>query len=234
MGGSWAGMAGTKLSLPAGDYDLYATAKNYSQSNRVAVRIAAGGAEVRDFRELQIPGHLKVSVTDAANGKPLDARIQHCRRPEAAGGVSGSVDVFHGTRPQRTTRRADRAGQVSIHCFSRRWFFVAEAASSAHRQSWEGASGGCCGDDVIRSGVSPLVFSGPASSRRPGRSGDTARGFGALAIGGRPQSAVRQRSRFHGESWCSAGHRRTAAEWRSFRASNCRRPGATSMRTHCC
>jgi len=66
---------GYQVSLPAGDYDLYATAKTYSQSNRVAVRIAAGGAEVRDFRELQVPGHLKVSVTDAANGKPLDARI---------------------------------------------------------------------------------------------------------------------------------------------------------------
>ncbi len=64
-----------QVSLPAGDYDLYATAKNYSQSHPVAVQVAAGGAEVRDFRGLQIPGHLRVSVNDAASGKPLDARI---------------------------------------------------------------------------------------------------------------------------------------------------------------
>ena len=49
---------GVRARLPAGDYNLYATAKNYSQSDRLPVQIGAGGAEVRDFHDLQLPGHL--------------------------------------------------------------------------------------------------------------------------------------------------------------------------------
>ena len=58
-----------------GDYALYATAKNYSQSVRIPVQVAAGAAAVRDFRDLLIPGSIQWTVTDARNGKPLDARI---------------------------------------------------------------------------------------------------------------------------------------------------------------
>jgi hypothetical protein len=64
-----------ELRLPVGDYTLYATAKNYSQSERVPVRVTADAAAVRDFRDLQIPGSVQWAVTDARNGKPLDARI---------------------------------------------------------------------------------------------------------------------------------------------------------------
>jgi hypothetical protein len=64
-----------ELRLPVGDYTLYATAKNYSQSERVPVRVTADAAAVRDFRDLQIPGSIQWAVTDARNGKPLDARI---------------------------------------------------------------------------------------------------------------------------------------------------------------
>jgi hypothetical protein len=64
-----------ELTLPVGDYALYATAKNYSQSVRIPVQVAAGAAAVRDFRDLLIPGSIQWTVTDARNGKPLDARI---------------------------------------------------------------------------------------------------------------------------------------------------------------
>jgi len=64
-----------ELSLPAGGYDLYAAAKNYSQSARFPVQVAAGAAAVRDFRDLQVPGRIRFSVADARTGKPLDARI---------------------------------------------------------------------------------------------------------------------------------------------------------------
>ncbi len=64
-----------ELSLPAGGYELYAAAKNYSQSARFAVQVAAGAAAVRDFRDLQIPGRIRFAVTDARSGRPLDARI---------------------------------------------------------------------------------------------------------------------------------------------------------------
>lgn len=64
-----------ELRLPLGDYELYATAKNYSQSKHIPVRVMAGAAVVRDFRQLQIPGGIQLNVADARNGRPLDARI---------------------------------------------------------------------------------------------------------------------------------------------------------------
>ncbi len=64
-----------EFTLPVGDYALYATAKNYSQSERIAVHVAAGAAAVRDFRDLQQPGSIQWTVSDARSGKPLDARI---------------------------------------------------------------------------------------------------------------------------------------------------------------
>jgi hypothetical protein len=64
-----------EFTLPVGDYALYATAKNYSQSGRIAVNVAAGAAAVRDFRDLQQPGSIQWTVSDARTGRPLDARI---------------------------------------------------------------------------------------------------------------------------------------------------------------
>jgi hypothetical protein len=64
-----------ELRLPVGDYALYATAKNYSQSERIPVQVTADTAAVRDFRDLQIPGSIQWAVADARNGRPLDARI---------------------------------------------------------------------------------------------------------------------------------------------------------------
>jgi Carboxypeptidase regulatory-like domain len=64
-----------ELKLPAGDYELSATAKNYSQSEHTPLHVAAGDATVRDFQNLQIPGRIQLSVIDARNGRPLDARI---------------------------------------------------------------------------------------------------------------------------------------------------------------
>jgi hypothetical protein len=64
-----------ELQLPVGDYVLYAAAKNYAQSERTPVQVTAGGAAVRDFRDLQIPGSIQWTVTDARSGQPLDARI---------------------------------------------------------------------------------------------------------------------------------------------------------------
>ena len=66
---------GYEFTIPAGDYSLYATARNYSQSGRIALGVAPGAALVRDFRDLQIPGSIRWTVLDARNGKPLDARI---------------------------------------------------------------------------------------------------------------------------------------------------------------
>jgi len=64
-----------ELRLAAGDYALYATAKNYSQSARIAVQVKPGAADVVDFSDVQIPGSVRFTVADSRTGKPLDARI---------------------------------------------------------------------------------------------------------------------------------------------------------------
>ena len=70
------GQAGTyAIRLPAGDYSLYATGRNYSRSAATAVTVAAGGDQVRDFADLQEPGSVEFTVVDAASGASLDARI---------------------------------------------------------------------------------------------------------------------------------------------------------------
>jgi hypothetical protein len=64
-----------QLSLPVGEYSLYATAKNYSQSARTALTVTAGASVVRDFRDLKNPGSIEFTVADARGTQPLDARI---------------------------------------------------------------------------------------------------------------------------------------------------------------
>jgi hypothetical protein len=66
---------GYQLSLPVGEYALYATAKNYSQSPRTTLTVTAGSSVVQDFRDLKNPGSIEFSVADARTEQPLDARI---------------------------------------------------------------------------------------------------------------------------------------------------------------
>jgi len=61
--------------LPAGAYRLYATAKGYSQSRGLDVKVEPGSAATLDFDDLQPPARLALKVRDARNGRPLDARI---------------------------------------------------------------------------------------------------------------------------------------------------------------
>jgi hypothetical protein len=64
-----------QVTLPAGDYTLYATARGYSRSAEMPLHLAAGAAETRDFTSLEPPGRIDFSVVDASDGRPLDARI---------------------------------------------------------------------------------------------------------------------------------------------------------------
>ena len=63
------------IRLPAGDYSLYATGRNYSRSEVLAVNVAPASTQTRDFTDLEEPGRIDFSVTDPARGQPLDARI---------------------------------------------------------------------------------------------------------------------------------------------------------------
>ncbi len=64
-----------ELQLPAGEFEAYATAKNYSQSARAHVTVSEGATTTLNIGALQGPGRIEFAVADAATGKPLDARI---------------------------------------------------------------------------------------------------------------------------------------------------------------
>jgi len=64
-----------KAPLPVGEYQLYATAKGYSQSKPVVVKVGPGGDTALDFRDLEPPGRVDFEVLDAGTGDGLDARI---------------------------------------------------------------------------------------------------------------------------------------------------------------
>jgi hypothetical protein len=61
--------------LPVGEYELYATAKGYSRSKPVVVKVGAGSETALDFRDLEPPGRVDFEILDAGTGEGLDARI---------------------------------------------------------------------------------------------------------------------------------------------------------------
>lgn len=64
-----------RITLPVGDYTVYATAKGYSQTLPQPVSLAKGNSIARDFGGLQPPGTLHLRVTRQGSATPLDARI---------------------------------------------------------------------------------------------------------------------------------------------------------------
>jgi hypothetical protein len=64
-----------QMTLPAGDYALYATARNYSQSERLPIKVAAGESQQQNFLDLAPPGRVHFEIRDTHSGKPLDARL---------------------------------------------------------------------------------------------------------------------------------------------------------------
>lgn len=63
------------LRLPAGEYELYATAAAHSRTSGARVSVAANSVTTRDFGVLDPPGRVTFEVTDAKTRRPLDARI---------------------------------------------------------------------------------------------------------------------------------------------------------------
>ncbi len=64
-----------QATLPVGEFELYATARNYSQSEPVRVQVRERADEHLDFQGLRSPGAVRFSVLDAHSGAPLDARL---------------------------------------------------------------------------------------------------------------------------------------------------------------
>ena len=64
-----------RMRLPAGEYQLYATAEGYSRSKAVGLKVTAGSAAMRSFSDIAAPGGISFAVSDARNARALDARV---------------------------------------------------------------------------------------------------------------------------------------------------------------
>ena len=106
------------LALPVGDYGLYATARNHSQSGTIPVQVAAGAVAVRDFRDLQLPGSIRWSVADARTGKPLDARISIAQGQKPIVEFLGRKTFF---------TELDRKGRVDVPIAPGHYLFTVSA-----------------------------------------------------------------------------------------------------------
>ena len=67
------------VKLPVGEYALYATAKGYTQSRPVVVKVDAGRSATHDFHDLEAPGNVDFEIVDARSGEGLDARVSITR-----------------------------------------------------------------------------------------------------------------------------------------------------------
>ena len=182
-----------QVTLPAGDYTLYATARGYSRSAETPVQLAAGAAETRDFTSLEPPGRIDFSVTDARNGRPLDARIVISEGDKPLVEFLGRRTFFTELEPQ---------GQVGVPIAPGDYLFTVTAGGGFLAAPREvhirvppagTARARVAIDAAVRSARARLVLGGPAPSRRPGGSGHPAGVPGALAARRRPRFPLRQR-----------------------------------------
>jgi hypothetical protein len=89
-----------ELELPVGEYRLYATARNQSQTTATALSVTPGGQYRLDFRGLAAPGSVHVAVTEQASGQPLDARIVICAGQQPLVKFLGSRTFFTQLEPR--------------------------------------------------------------------------------------------------------------------------------------
>jgi len=71
------GAAGAyEIELPVGDYEIYATAAGYGQSDSTKVVVTKDGDNTIDFDDVRPPGKIHIQVAEEQTGRPLDARIR--------------------------------------------------------------------------------------------------------------------------------------------------------------
>ena len=110
------GAGGTyEFTLPAGEYTLYATARNHSQSARFPMTVRADRTQTHNFRGVDGPGRLRFEVSVAGSGRPLDARIEIGAGPKPAVGFLGRKTFF---------TELDRIGHADLAIAPGRYVFV--------------------------------------------------------------------------------------------------------------
>jgi hypothetical protein len=64
------------VTLPVGEYEVYATAAAYGQSESKPVLITKDSVTTVNFDDVEPPGKIQLQVADEQTGRPLDARIR--------------------------------------------------------------------------------------------------------------------------------------------------------------
>jgi hypothetical protein len=103
-----------ELRLPVGEYGLYATARNQSQTQVTALSVKAGGTYRLDFRGLAAPGSIHFTVTEQGSGRPLDARIAICAGQQPLVGFLGGRTFFTELEPRGRVNLAIAPGQYTF------------------------------------------------------------------------------------------------------------------------
>ena len=142
-----------RMELPAGDYRLYATAKDRSQTPPVPLSITAGARATLDFRGVAAPGRIRFSVMDARDSRPLDA----------------SITILEGQRPlveflgrKRFFTELDRRGRADVTMAPGEYRFRVSHAGGFLAPSLELASTVAPGSDVARQAALTPLFDPPA------------------------------------------------------------------------
>jgi len=63
------------MALPAGTYDVYATAQGHAPAKARTVTVEEGKSTELAFSDLRSPGQVHIAVSESGTGNPLDARI---------------------------------------------------------------------------------------------------------------------------------------------------------------
>lgn len=65
-----------EISLPAGNYEIYATARGYARGETRNVTVSKGSEARIDFADVRPPGKIHIKVAEEQTGQALDARIR--------------------------------------------------------------------------------------------------------------------------------------------------------------
>lgn len=64
-----------EMNLPAGVYDIYATARSYARGEIESITVASGSDATADFDDVRPPGTVHIQVANKETSEALDARI---------------------------------------------------------------------------------------------------------------------------------------------------------------
>ena len=80
--------------LPAGDYQIYATAEGHSQGSARTIAVEPGSDIEIDFSDVEAPGNVRFQVTESTGNSPIDARISIQSGPSPLIGYFGKTALF--------------------------------------------------------------------------------------------------------------------------------------------